>query len=82
LIYQVGVDPVRIDVMSAVPGLDFETAWQHRDALDYGGLAVPVLSIEDTSISKKAAGRPKDLDQAQELDNIAASRRTQRPRKE
>lgn len=75
LIYQVGVEPVRLDVMSAVPGLEFANAWEHHDWLDYGGVKVAVLSIEDTSQAKKAAGRPKDLAQAAELDEIIARRR-------
>src|SRR3954452_6599492 len=61
LVYQLGIEPVRVDVMSFIPGLDFESAWKRRDQMKYGGLDVPVLSIEDTSISKKVSGRPKDL---------------------
>ena len=49
LVYQVGIEPVRIDVRSVVCGLDFEGAWNRRDKMMYGGLEVPVLSIEDTS---------------------------------
>lgn len=75
LIYQVGVEPVRIDIMCSVPGLDFKNAWENRDSMDYGGVVVPVLSIEDASRAKKAAGRPKDLMQAAELDQIIARRR-------
>ena len=74
LVYQLGIEPVRIDVMSFVSGLDFESAWHRRDKMMYGGLEVPVLSIEDTSCAKKASGRPKDLLQATELDRIIAQR--------
>src|SRR5450755_289606 len=74
LVYQLGIDPIRIDVMSAVSGLNFDAAWNRRDKMMYGGLEVPVLSIEDTSCAKKACGRPKDLIQAAELDRIIAKR--------
>ena len=74
LVYQLGIEPVRIDVMSFVSGLDFDSAWERRDKMVYGGVEVPVLSIEDTSRAKKAAGRPKDLIQASELDQIIAKR--------
>ena len=74
LVYQLGIEPVRIDLMSFVSGLDFEAAWNRRDKMMYGGLEVPVLSIEDTSCAKKASGRPKDLIQATELDRIIAKR--------
>ena len=74
LVYQLGIDPIRIDVMSAISGLNFDAAWNRRDKMMYGGLEVPVLSIEDTSCAKKACGRPKDLIQAAELDRIIAKR--------
>ena len=65
-------------MMSAVSGLDFDAAWNRRDKMLYGGLEVPVLSIEDTSCAKKASGRPKDLLQATELDRIIARRHQQK----
>jgi hypothetical protein len=73
LIYQIGVDPVRVDVMAAVPGLEFGAAWDRRVQSDFGDLLVPVLSLEDTLLSKLAAGRPKDLLQVEQL--IAAKKR-------
>jgi predicted nucleotidyltransferase len=78
MIYQVGVEPVRIDVMCFVPGLDFDSAWERRDTMNYAGIAVPVLSIEDTLAAKKASKRPKDRIQAIELERIVKRRpRTQ-----
>jgi hypothetical protein len=78
MIYQVGIEPVRIDVMCFVPGLDFERAWKCRDTMNYGGISVPVLSIEDTLAAKKTSKRPKDLIQALELEKIM-ERRPRRP---
>lgn len=37
LIYQVGVEPNRIDIMMAVPGLEFTAAWSRRVTSSYGG---------------------------------------------
>ena len=67
LVYQIGVDPVRVDIMGAVPGLTFAEAWQRRAGADYDGVVAPVLSIEDIIAAKRAAGRPKDKIQAREL---------------
>ncbi|MEO8372095.1 MAG: hypothetical protein ABI806_23120 [Candidatus Solibacter sp.] len=75
LVYQLGIEPVRVDVMCFVSGLDFDAAWKRRDRMMYGGLEAPVLCIEDASSSKKASGRPKDLIQASELDRIIRQRR-------
>jgi len=67
LIYQIGVEPVRVDIMGSVSGLKFEEAWEHRVETDYGGVLAPVLSIDDIIAAKKATGRAKDRIQAREL---------------
>lgn len=33
--YQMGVPPVRVDILMGVPGGDFEHAWQHRNEVDF-----------------------------------------------
>jgi predicted nucleotidyltransferase len=73
LIYQIGVEPVRVDIMSAVPGLTFAKAWENRVDTDFGGVCAPVLSLEDMLASKRAANRPKDRIQIQQL--LEAQRR-------
>ena len=45
--FQIGVEPVRIDIITGVDGLTFEPAWQNRVASDYGGERVFVVSPED-----------------------------------
>ena len=58
--YQVGIEPVRIDVMTSVSGLEFTRAWERRLVVDFDGVHAAVLSREDSLLSKKAAGRPHD----------------------
>ena len=58
--FQIGVEPVRIDIMTSVPGLAFETAWKNRVIVDFGGESAPVLCREDVLKSKIAAGRRRD----------------------
>jgi hypothetical protein len=58
--YQIGMEPVRIDVMTSVSGLDFGTAWERRLIVDFDGEPAGVLSREDLLLSKKAAGRPRN----------------------
>jgi predicted nucleotidyltransferase len=67
LVYQIGVEPVRVDIMVSVPGLTFAQAWQQRAETDYGGVIVPILSIDDIIAAKTAAGRAKDRIQVREL---------------
>lgn len=59
--FQIGVEPVRIDVITAIDGISFEPAWKNRVSTAYGGVAVFVLSRDDLMINKRASGRPQDL---------------------
>ena len=79
LVYQIGVEPVRVDIMGSVPGLTFTEAWQQRAEADYGGVIAPILSIDDIIAAKNAAGRPKDRIQARDLLR-AKSKSSKKPR--
>ena len=75
LIYQIGVDPVRVDVMNAVSGLDFQQAWDRRSEAQFEDVAAPVLCIDDLIRAKLAAGRAKDRLQAKQLERARSKRR-------
>jgi hypothetical protein len=59
--FQIGVEPLRIDIITGVDGLTFEPAWQNRVASEYGGEPVFVVSREDLIRNKRASARPQDL---------------------
>jgi hypothetical protein len=59
--YQVGVAPVRIDILTTIDGVSFDEAWDEKEYHDLGGVTVPVISRRHLLINKKATGRPKDL---------------------
>lgn len=61
VIFQIGVEPNRIDVLTSIAGLEFGEAWGRRVASTYGGVPISVLGLDDLIASKKAAGRPQDL---------------------
>lgn len=60
-------DRVRIDVQTRTPGLVFETSWERRNEMEYGGQVFHVVSLEDLISSKRAAGRDIDLQDARYL---------------
>ena len=60
-------DRVRLDVLTAAPGLDFDTAWKRRVTMNYAGQAFEVISLNDLIASKRAAGRDVDLDDVRTL---------------
>ena len=59
--YQIGLPPRRIDIITDIDGVEFEEAWQSKVISQVAGLAVPFLGWDVLLRNKKAAGRPKDL---------------------
>ena len=70
LIYQIGVAPCRIDIITSIDGLQFEDAFARSELVNIEGIPVHVLSIPDLIINKRATGRIKDLADAEALENI------------
>ncbi len=65
--YQMGVPPVRVDVLMGIPGLIFQDAWERRKEVAFGVLKVNFISREDLIEAKLASGRPQDLIDAENL---------------
>ena len=65
--YQMGVSPMRVDILMGIPGIEFEPAWEKRVEIDFDGLLVPFISKEDLITAKRASGRPQDLMDAETL---------------
>ncbi|MEO7730710.1 MAG: hypothetical protein ABIY55_07045 [Kofleriaceae bacterium] len=60
-VFQIGVAPVRIDILAGIDGVTFEEAWPRRVSATLGAAKASVLSLLDLATNKRAAGRPKDL---------------------
>ena len=60
-VVQIGVPPRRIDLMTTLTGLDFESAWQHRVMARVGSYEIPFLGKTELIANKRATGRHKDL---------------------
>lgn len=59
-VLQMGVPPVRIDLLTGVPGLTFESCYPNRETIDVDGVSVSVIALSDLKRNKQASGRPKD----------------------
>ena len=68
VVFQIGVAPRRIDVMSSISGVGFDQAYEHRQIVEIDGLSVPILSLEDLIQNKRATGRTKDRLDARQLE--------------
>ena len=36
--YQMGIAPLRVDIMMSIPGVEFEEAWKNREAVELDNL--------------------------------------------
>ena len=59
VVYQLGLAPSRIDILTSIDGIEFEEAWNASRALVIEGISVKVLSREHLIRNKRATGRPK-----------------------
>jgi hypothetical protein len=57
LVFQIGVEPNRIDLLTSIDGVDFGEAWENRIIAEVGGVAVPVLGLAELIRNKQAVGR-------------------------
>ena len=60
-VVQLGYPPYRIDIITSISGVEFESAWANRLVVDVDGLNVPFIGRDDLLKNKRATGRPKDL---------------------
>lgn len=70
-LFQVGVAPVRIDLLTEIDGVAFDEAWSKRTVRILDGLEVPVLSVEDLMQNKRATGRLQDLADVEALERLS-----------
>ena len=68
IIFQIGVAPRRIDILTSVDGLKFEEAFAQSQTVEIDGIPVQVLSVPDLIKNKRATGRTKDLADAEALE--------------
>ena len=60
-VFQVGVSPRRIDVLTSIDGVEFGDAWPARTITRVGGVEISVIGRIELIRNKKAMGRAKDL---------------------
>ncbi|MFL5270773.1 MAG: hypothetical protein ACJ79E_01715 [Anaeromyxobacteraceae bacterium] len=68
LVFQMGVRPCRIDVLTAIDGVAFEDAWAERVESRYADQPLHVIGRRHLLVNKRASGRPQDLLDADALE--------------
>ncbi len=66
--FQIGVAPVRVDILTQIDGVTFDEAWAERLPARFGGVETSVLSREHLIRNKRASGRLQDLADIERLE--------------
>lgn len=74
IVFQMGLPPARIDLLTGISGVTFDEAWPTRLTAAVSGMEVPFIGRAELIRNKRAAARPKDLA------DVAALEAGERPR--
>ena len=66
-----GADPFRVDILTGLPGVEFESAWQRRSSVTLDGVLVPLISRDDLILNKRTVARVQDLADVHALESLA-----------
>ncbi len=67
IVFQMGLAPTRIDILTDLTGLTFEDAWPSRVRAPFGPIDVDVVGREAFIRNKRATGRARDLGDIESL---------------
>lgn len=59
-VIQLGYEPVRIDLLTSIGGVNFQEVWKNRKRIGYGGIRAAFIGKKELMKSKKASGRKQD----------------------
>jgi hypothetical protein len=71
MIFQIGIAPSRIDILTSIDGVKFDEAYSRSELVKIEDISIRVLSKQDIIINKRATGRIKDLADVEMLEQIA-----------
>jgi len=71
MVVQLGVEPVRIDIMTSISGVEFDEAAATRVMHSLDGVDIPCIGRESLIRNKRASGRKRDLLDAEWLEQHA-----------
>jgi predicted nucleotidyltransferase len=69
-IFQIGVAPRRIDIITGASGLQFEDTFARSSEVNIEGIQLRIPSVDDLITNKRASGRTKDLADAEALESL------------
>jgi predicted nucleotidyltransferase len=72
-VFQVGIEPNRIDILTDIDGVVFEDAYNNSNIVDFNGLPSRSLSVEDLIKNKSSTERTKDKLDLEQLKALVKS---------
>jgi hypothetical protein len=67
IVFQIGVAPRRIDILTSIDGVEFKKAYNDREMVNLEDLKIPFISKENLIKNKKSTNREKDRLDAKQL---------------
>jgi hypothetical protein len=61
IMFQIGIAPRRIDIITSIDGVDFAQAYDHKELIEVETLKIPFISKLDLIKNKRSTGRAKDM---------------------
>ena len=68
-VFTFGRAPVSIDIITNLKGLEFEYAFNNASDHIVDDLTIRLINYKDLITAKKAAGRPRDINDIENLEN-------------
>ena len=66
-IVRMGVPPLRLELMTSIDGVDFESCYLNRNQVELDDIPVSLIGLADLRTNKKASGRHKDMNDLEHL---------------
>ena len=70
MIFQIGVAPCRVDIISKISGVSYADAVNRAVPKTIDGVPVRIISLDDLIANKKASGRTKDIADVEVLEGL------------
>ena len=69
-IIRMGVPPVRLEIITTISGVDFDSCYQQKKHGKIDGVEVNIIDLDNLRKNKQASGRYKDLNDLENLPEV------------
>src|SRR6266851_2907032 len=67
MVYQIGIAPVRMEIVTQITGVEFPDAWRDRVPSTFFGVPVHFISLDHLIVNKRCLGRSTDLEHRKQI---------------